>query len=309
MFAGKSLNFEATLPQRSLNALQGAGRIRTDQPAPVKQDSPYSVGGGIIAAASTVALIGLMASVIPVTWWRITANRESGLTVTLIGDVFASLLIMLAAAAVWNLRQLTEPPRPTPAPAAIQRIGSRAIEVSWLGVGPKRRWTWVQSTRPLRWLTGVVPHRQVSALRASGPMSTVLRGPAPIGAPMSEAPGDLERSRLCVSALSAQCPSGSTVESTIAVPKPAIQAEPPQRAAVAAEVPPTRQATTTETGIAYVVQRGDTWWSLAQAHLGDGHRWAELQERNSDRGLPATAAGLTGPDLPVGSVIQLPTSD
>ncbi len=35
--------------------------------------------------------------------------------------------------------------------------------------------------------------------------------------------------------------------------------------------------------IEYVVMRGDSFWSLAEQHLGDGRRWTEIRDLNVDR--------------------------
>jgi nucleoid-associated protein YgaU len=47
----------------------------------------------------------------------------------------------------------------------------------------------------------------------------------------------------------------------------------------------------------YTVQKGDTLWSIAQKHLGDGKRWREIVELNP---------GLEPSKLKVGQVIILP---
>ena len=32
--------------------------------------------------------------------------------------------------------------------------------------------------------------------------------------------------------------------------------------------------------VQHQIQRGETWWSLAERHLGDGRRWADLRDLN-----------------------------
>ena len=50
---------------------------------------------------------------------------------------------------------------------------------------------------------------------------------------------------------------------------------------------PTASATTVTVG------RGDTAWSLATEHLGDGARWREIWEANREQPSPTAAGGPT----------------
>lgn len=50
-----------------------------------------------------------------------------------------------------------------------------------------------------------------------------------------------------------------------------------------------------------LVKSGDTLWSIAKQHLGDGARWSEIYQRNKDaitaRQPTRRLRHLTGPDL------------
>ncbi|MFC5381829.1 LysM peptidoglycan-binding domain-containing protein [Aquipuribacter nitratireducens] len=49
-----------------------------------------------------------------------------------------------------------------------------------------------------------------------------------------------------------------------------------------------------QSALAVTVQRGDSLWSLAERHLGDGHRWRDLAEANL--GTPQPGGGSLGAD-------------
>ena len=56
----------------------------------------------------------------------------------------------------------------------------------------------------------------------------------------------------------------------------------------------------------YVVQPGDTLWSLAAAHLGNPHRWGQLYNLNRDRAEPG-GQHLVNPDrIYVGWTLEFP---
>lgn len=80
----------------------------------------------------------------------------------------------------------------------------------------------------------------------------------------------------------------------------AVAAPPAARAGVAAD-PQAGPAAT------YTVQRNDSWWEIAEAHLGDGLRWKELRSLNVGRTMPD---GRTiGPDTETiheGWILQVP---
>jgi len=65
----------------------------------------------------------------------------------------------------------------------------------------------------------------------------------------------------------------------------------PAAATATAKMPQSKTITT---------KAGDTLWDLAETHLGDGHRWGEIRDLN-----PGSA---TGPFLPTGAILTLPTT-
>ncbi|MEX0653337.1 MAG: LysM domain-containing protein [Phycisphaeraceae bacterium] len=50
-------------------------------------------------------------------------------------------------------------------------------------------------------------------------------------------------------------------------------------------------------GTTYTVRRGDTLWSIAHRHYGDGQRWRDIADANP---------GISAERLPVGAEITLP---
>jgi DNA-binding SARP family transcriptional activator/nucleoid-associated protein YgaU len=71
---------------------------------------------------------------------------------------------------------------------------------------------------------------------------------------------------------------------------------------------PTRAAAVNPSGT-YVVQRGDSYWGLAQHHLGDGARWREIRDANVGRTVASGhLIGARDDDLQPGWVIWLPAT-
>src|SRR5262249_57824859 len=66
----------------------------------------------------------------------------------------------------------------------------------------------------------------------------------------------------------------------------------------AATTAPTPAAPTPAPQATIVVQRGDSPWSLAETHLGDGLRWRELWDLNASRAQPGGRT-WSAPDAPI----------
>jgi DNA-binding SARP family transcriptional activator/nucleoid-associated protein YgaU len=59
----------------------------------------------------------------------------------------------------------------------------------------------------------------------------------------------------------------------------------------------------------YLVQRGDSYWGLAQQHLGDGSRWREIRDANVGRTVaPGRVISAQDDDLRPGWSIRLPAT-
>jgi len=56
----------------------------------------------------------------------------------------------------------------------------------------------------------------------------------------------------------------------------------------------------------YTVERGDTFWSIAEARLGDGRRWKEIEALNTGREVATDILFATGNDLRIGWSILAP---
>lgn len=109
---------------------------------------------------------------------------------------------------------------------------------------------------------------------------------APVGMPTAHA-----------SAGTAATASAAASTPAIAAPVPSGQLAPPA-APQAQSTPPEAKPST----IDHPVKRGDTLWSLAEAHLGDGARYGEIVEFN-----PKTLGGDPG-FLTPGTVLTIPTA-
>lgn len=109
-------------------------------------------------------------------------------------------------------------------------------------------------------------------------------------------------------------PTGSTPSSTVAAPATTVPPAPPSTT-----VPTTRVVTPpasmpqTSPGVrneqVYEVKRGDTFWGLAEEHLGSGMRWREIRDRNVGRAVAPGRTMAHGEDrIDVGWRIILPTT-
>ncbi|MCB0972451.1 MAG: LysM peptidoglycan-binding domain-containing protein, partial [Acidimicrobiales bacterium] len=84
-----------------------------------------------------------------------------------------------------------------------------------------------------------------------------------------------------------------------------IHDEPPPRAPV--DVQPVKAATPTEDLPVVRVARGDSPWSLAERHLGDGLRWRELWDLNRGIAQADGRAWVVEDQIDIGWQIRLPT--
>jgi nucleoid-associated protein YgaU/DNA-binding SARP family transcriptional activator len=76
-----------------------------------------------------------------------------------------------------------------------------------------------------------------------------------------------------------------------------------------ASPPPAPPPSTASSGGDYVVQRGDSYWGLAQQHLGDGARWREIRDANVGRAVdPGHIIGAHDDDLQPGWLVRLPAA-
>ncbi len=114
-------------------------------------------------------------------------------------------------------------------------------------------------------------------------------------------------------------PASSPPQPVAAAPAPAVAAAPdmadgtfgPPASSLAGDPLAAAAATGAPDPLApgtVTVGRGDTPWSLAQAHLGDGTRWREVWDVNQGR-LQPDGGTWTSPDAPLrpGWVLSLPT--
>lgn len=87
-----------------------------------------------------------------------------------------------------------------------------------------------------------------------------------------------------IAAASMPTPAPATVElndfgKQFAAPQ-SFAAETPEMPEIGA---PVEEATDAGSASTVVVERGETWWSLAESHLGDGMRWQEIRDANLGR--------------------------
>ncbi|MFS8586724.1 MAG: LysM peptidoglycan-binding domain-containing protein, partial [Acidimicrobiia bacterium] len=118
--------------------------------------------------------------------------------------------------------------------------------------------------------------------------------------------GSLMMSAAPVLTLGRALPAGAATPATTAV-----EVEAPAEAAAVVEVVDVVDDTGPDRPAApevVIVERGDTAWSLAERHLGDGARWREIWEANRDRAQPDGRTWADpGEDVRPGWVLHLPT--
>lgn len=178
-----------------------------------------------------------------------------------------------AVAAVGELRGRDRPVRPSRfVPPSVRRVVAAQVETSLLGAGTLKGWTSTRVDAPLDDLE--VPARRALATVRSRPVAVDLDVEGRVGAEIA----DTDRS-----------PPGR-----------------PRRAArrdLTTTSPPWQFGTT-----AYLVQRGDTWWGLAERFLGDGRRFAELKDLNVGRSQPDGTVVQRDTVLPAGWTIDVRTN-
>ena len=234
------------------------------------------------ALVATVAL-GVFLVGTPLVVALAVARAVSGRAITREGaglgraDVVA-LLVALTAICMWlpgavavvgELRRRDRPVRPSRfVPPSIRRILAGQIEASLLGAGTLAGWT---------------------STRVDGSLDDLVR-PGRRTATIFDVPDDAE---------SAEDPSGAGVtDADGSEPVPA----PPDARRRQTTASALRDAKTTT----YLVQRGDTWWGLAERFVGDGRRFAELKELNLGRRQPDGTVVQRDAVLRAGWTIEVP---
>lgn len=154
-------------------------------------------------------------------------------------------------------------------------------------------------------------HRRHTRRAGEAPVPPVDDRPRRVGGPVQALArhlvGSLMISAAPVLTLGRALPAGAAVPPATAA---AVEVEAPAEAAPA--VGAVEEATETDRPAAttvVTVQRGDTAWSLAERHLGDGARWREIWEANRDRVQP-DGRTWADPDEDVhpGWVLHLPAA-
>ncbi len=187
----------------------------------------------------------------------------------------ATLTVLLLVAPPWLLTTLVGPPIPRSWPDldtlhAIAEVGvTDSFVVTTLAVIV---WiAWIQ-------LTAAIAFEAIAALRRRPPIRLPLvPGTQPLAARLVAA------TLLLVTALHPRPVTADTPLQLAVVTAAAASTEgAPQAAAVPAT--PTRDVPPADTATVTAGER-DSWWSLAETHLGDGARWRELRDLNLDRRL------------------------
>ncbi len=206
----------------------------------------------------------------------ITGDHGAGLgradvAVFLVALIAICMWLPGAVAAVGELRG-DRPARPSKfVPASIRRFVAAQVEASLLGAGTLNGWT---STR----VDGSLEELEVPARRKAATAET---------SPHAE---DLD--------------AGDPVEADVT----GLDRSPPVRAPFAARRRPTTNSPRQFETRTYLVQRGDTWWGLADRFLGDGRRFAELKEPNVGRRQPDGTVIQRDTVLRGGWTIETPTN-
>lgn len=207
-------------------------------------------------------------------------------------DVVA-LLVALTAICMWlpgavavvgELRRRNRPVRPSRlVPPSIRRILAGQIEASLLGAGTLAGWT---------------------STRVDGSFDDLERPGRRRGA-MIDLADDSDDATDANDGDDAFDPDGAEDPAGAGV------ADPDGSQPVAAP-PGARRRLTTASPLrnvktrAYLVQRGDTWWGLAERFAGDGRRFAELKELNLGRRQPDGTVVERDAVLRAGWTIEVP---
>ncbi|HEY8546854.1 MAG TPA: LysM peptidoglycan-binding domain-containing protein [Acidimicrobiales bacterium] len=171
-------------------------------------------------------------------------------------------------------------------------VASAALVVSSLG-GVR-----TVHAAPLAALQEIEVPEEDASLRSAEPGIVVPDAPPAPTAPT--APGEPD-----VSGLPGVTPTDPAAAATGVTTPPSTPTAP---AAPTAPTGPTVSAPTRQETI-YEVQRGDTFWGLAEQHLGNGMRWREIRDRNVGRAVaPGRTLGHGEDRLEVGWRIVLPAA-
>ncbi len=172
-------------------------------------------------------------------------------------DVVAVVLLGLSLLVTVRVLRLTRTPRRLrPLPRSMQRALGDLVELSTFGTGTLRGWTVALPTTDLRRLA--VPEPFPERESDTGPDNA---------------------------------DDAAAADGLAADPRPR-RPRPTHRQPVTPKVTPAEPAPALGPTRPHVVGRGETWWTLAAATLGDGRRWRALVELNSGRQVaPGIAIG------------------
>jgi hypothetical protein len=232
-----------------------------------------SWGRVLASAGATLLIVATLAGLLAAPWLKLTQSEGqpigSGTDIALIVWLLVAAMTVLAL-----MRQTATPRRLWWLPSGLQNRVRSVCEVSAFGVGPLRGWTrtnpdagLVRVTRP-----GPIEHER-QRVEAAPDESDGPDGPDELRDDRPS-PRPLRRSRVARVVPSAEPTKENKLRSRLLQP--------------------------------HLVQRGDTWWSLAEQFLADGQLWDDLRDLNLGAEVaPGVVLDLTSVLRP-GWRIQIP---
>ena len=193
-------------------------------------------------------------------------------------DVLSVLAFVVTLATARHLRRQRGPMRRVPViPAPVQAAYRRLVELSAFGTGPVQDWTITNPDVGLDKVQQPLPEDEADPYGADDALGDVGGQP--------EAHGD--RTRRATATTST---AGWTSRASRSGPTASGAAEEATsvrrrwgRASVETAAPLPAPDLEGRRMVTHVVGRGETFWSLAETHLGDGRHWTVLRDLNLGR--------------------------
>lgn len=220
-----------------------------------------------LLASSLIIALGILAAC-AVAWT--VASALEGRDLGPLAGLTAALLLAVIMLSM-QLRRQTKAIRPVNGvPVCIQTCGRRLVELSCFGAGALRRWTTTNEAVGLGRI--VIP----DPLQSHPPDSEPADGEDPMRVEFATDPARRRPISHTNRRLAANREQSGGTRSGVRrrFSRTVADATP--------DLPETVDLTAGPT-VSYRVQRGDTYWSLAERHLGDGRRWKAIQDLNLGR--------------------------
>lgn len=240
-------------------------------------DSPGSGVRRIQSVLATGVLLAVLAAG-PALVLLSVSQLLAGRPIRLI-DILSVLALVVTLATARHLRRQRGPMRHIPViPAPVQAASRRLVELSAFGSGPVQDWTITNPDVGLDKVQQPLPEDEADPYGADDALGDV-------GGQPKASPGDRTRRTTATTST-----AGWTSRASRSGPTASGAAEEATsvrrrwgRASVEAAAPLPAPDLEGRRMVTHVVGRGETFWSLAETHLGDGRHWTVLRDLNLGR--------------------------